>query len=67
MVEIHLTPEAAKKMSKSSVENSKKPLVVMVAGKVLAAMVVMNEISDYIPVAGNFSADEAQCVIKACK
>src|SRR5262245_26079158 len=52
LIEVNLTREAAKKMAKSSAENLNKPLVILVDGKIVAAMVVKAKLSDFVPITG---------------
>ncbi len=66
-IEVNLTKEAGEKLAKSSKENLKKPLVVLVDGKVVAAMVVMNPLTDVIPITGNFTEAEGERIVKGIK
>lgn len=67
IIEVKLTRDAGKKMAKSSEENLNKPLVVLVDGKVAAAMVVTSRLSDFLPITGFFTEAEADRIIKGMK
>ena len=43
------------------------PLVVLVDGKVVAAMVVMNPLTDVVPITGLFTEAEGQRIVKGIK
>lgn len=66
-LEVTLTREAAKRMARSSAANLNKPLVVLVEGKVVAAMVVMSTLSETIPVSGYFTKAEAERILQGIK
>ena len=67
IIEAYLCKEAGEKLAKSSKENLKKPLVVLVDGKVVAAMVVMNPLTDVVPITGLFTEAEGQRIVKGIK
>ncbi len=66
-VMVHLTEDAGRRMAGSSMENLKKSLVVLVDGKVAAAMSrSCNPLSGVIPVTG-YSTKEAERIVEEVK
>lgn len=66
-IEAYLNKEAGEKLAKASKENLRKPLVVLIDGKVIAAMVVMNPLTDFVPITGTFTEAEGERIIKGIK
>jgi preprotein translocase subunit SecD len=64
LIDTSLTREAGKKMARSSAENRNKSLVVLVDGKIVAAMVVKSRLSDFVPITGYFTQAEAERIVK---
>lgn len=62
--EVRLTKEAEQVMTASSAANQNKPLVVLVDGKIVAAMVVMTKLTNVIPVVSPLSKAEAERIVK---
>jgi preprotein translocase subunit SecD len=57
LVTIHVKKDAAKVLAKSSGENKNKPLVVLVDGKIVAAVVVMTDLTDSVPILASFTPE----------
>lgn len=57
LVTIQVTKDAAKKLATSSRENKDKPMVLLLEGKIIAAMVVKTELADAVVFLPSFTAD----------
>jgi hypothetical protein len=63
-LEVRLTKEAEKVMMAASEANQNKPLVVLVDGKIVAAIVVMAKLTNVIPVVSPLSKEDAERIVK---
>lgn len=63
-IEVTLTKAAAQRMTQSSATHLDKPLVVLVDGKIVAAMVVKSKLADVVPITGYFSDEESTRIVK---
>jgi preprotein translocase subunit SecD len=61
---VSLTKEAAERMANSSVKNLDKPLVVLLEGKIVAAMTPKAKLSDIVLITGYFPKAEAERIAK---
>lgn len=65
VVHVTLTPEGAKQFAKVTRENIGKQLAIVVGGKIMVAPQIGTEIGGgVLEIAGNFSADEIQNMVK---
>ena len=63
-LEVRLTKEAEKVMMASSEANQNKPLVVIVDGKIVAAIVVRAKMTNVIPIVSPLSKEEAERIVQ---
>jgi hypothetical protein len=67
-ISIAFTPQGAEKMKKLSEQQIRKPLVIMVNGKVIAAPTVQDAtISEKAQISGNFTQEEAERIAKGIR
>lgn len=59
-VEIHVREEAAKSLAASSEKNKGKPLVLLVDCKIVAAIVIMADLTDTVPILAEFTPETLQ-------
>jgi len=67
IIHVSLTREAAARMAESSVKNLDKPLVVLVEGKIVAAMTPKAQLSDFVLITGFFPRGEAERIATGIK
>ena len=67
VVEVELTKEGQKKLSRLTKEHQGKPLAILVDGKVVAAPVVRGEITGDARITGDFTKEEAERIARGIK